>query len=350
MTVAASGGRRAVAEGPEGPAASAVLVRGDDPSLVAQAVHEVVAELVSDRDASMVVEEHTEQSSDATDVGVIVDALSTPPFLTDRRVVVVRDAGRISTPEAGRIAAALKDPVPGVVLVVAAGGGTIPAVLAKAVEQKGRVVDTKVANGRARAQWIAGRLHDAPVKLDPEAASRLGEHIGDDLGRLDGLFESLASAYGASATVTADELEPFLGTAGGVAPWDLTDALDSGDTAAALRALERLMTASGSAPLVVLATLHRHYGSMLRLDGSGATSSSEAAEILGAHEFVARKALEQSRRLGSDKIARAIMLIAEADLDLRGRTGLPDSTGLQVLVARLSRLSPGPKRSPARRR
>jgi len=343
--VAAAGGRKATA--PEG---AAVLVRGDDPSLVAQAVHEVVAELVSDRDAAMVVEEHTEQSGDASDVGVIVDALSTPPFLTDRRVVVVRDAGRISTSEAGRIAAALKDPVPGVVLVVAAGGGTIPAVLAKAVESKGRVVDTKVGTGRARTQWITARLHHAPVKLDSDAASRLGEHIGDDLGRLDGLFESLASAYGESATVTADELEPFLGSAGGVAPWDLTDALDSGDTAAALRALERLMIASGSAPLVVLATLHRHFGSMLRLDGSGATSSSEAAEILGAHEFVARKALEQSKRLGSEKIARAIMLIADADLDLRGRTGLPDATALQVLVARLSRLTPGPRRPAARHR
>ena len=106
----------------------------------------------------------------------------------------------------------------------------------------------------------------------------------------------------------------------------------------------------GERPSGVLATLHRHYGSMLRLDGSGATSSSEAAELLGAHEFVARKALEQSRRLGSEKIGRAIMLIAEADLDLRGRTGLPYAAVLQVLVARLSRLSTGTRRTPARHR
>jgi DNA polymerase-3 subunit delta len=90
---------------------------------------------------------------------------------------------------------------------------------------------------------------------------------------------------------------------------------------------------------------------MLRLDGLAATSASEAAEILEARsEFVAKKALEQSRRLGSEKIGRAIMLIAEADLDLRGRTGLTDAAVLQVLVARLSRLSPGIRRPPARRR
>ena len=149
----------------------------------------------------MVVEEHTEQSSDASDVGVIVDALSTPPFLTDRRVVVVRDAGRISTAEAGRIAAALKDPVPGVVLVVAAGGGTIAA----GAREGGRIQGPSGRHqgggtGERRTQWLAGRLHDAPVKLDAEAASRLGEHLGEDLGRLDGLLDSLASAYGESAS------------------------------------------------------------------------------------------------------------------------------------------------------
>jgi DNA polymerase-3 subunit delta len=329
----------------------AILVRGDDASLVAQAVRDVVAELVGDQDPGMVVEEHTELGTEIADVGVIVDALSTPPFLTDRRVVVVREAGRISSAEAGRIAAALADPVRGVVLVVATGGGTLATVLANAITKSGQVIDTKVGTGRARTQWLAGRLKDSPVKLDSEAAARLGEHLGEDLGRLDGLLDSLASAYGESARISFEDLEPFLGSAGGVAPWDLTDALDAGDSAGSLRALERLSMRSGSAPLVVLATLNRHYGAMLRLDGSGATSPSEAAALMGARsEFVAKKALEQSRRLGSERIGRAITILAQADLDLRGRTGLPEMAVLQVLVARLSRLAPAARRPVARRR
>ena len=53
-----------------------------------------------------------------------------------------------------------------------------------------------------------------------------------------------------------------------MAPWDLTDAIDAGDTAAALGALRRLFGAGGvpsrcrSWPI-----LHRHYQAMLRLDG-----------------------------------------------------------------------------------
>ena len=93
-----------------------------------------------------------------------------------------------------------------------------------------------------------------------------------------------------------------------------------------------------------MAVLHSHYRKMLQLDGSGVTSAEEAAEVLGMRSaFPAKKALAESRRLGIDRIARAIRLLAQADLDLRGATGLSGETVLEVLVARLSRLS-GPGR------
>jgi DNA polymerase-3 subunit delta len=88
-----------------------------------------------------------------------------------------------------------------------------------------------------------------------------------------------------------------------------------------------------------MSLLHRHYRQMLRLDGSGVTSPEEAAELLGLRSaYPAKKALAQSRRLGTARIARAINLLADADLDLRGVSALPGEVVLQVLVARLSRL------------
>jgi len=149
----------------------------------------------------------------------------------------------------------------------------------------------------------------------------------------------LAATYGPGAAIDSDQLEPFLGEAGRVAPWDLTDAVDAGRTADALVALGRLMGAGGSHPLVVLSILHRHYQAMLRLDGAGVTSGEQAAALLGLRSaFPAKKALEQGRRLGPARLGRAVTLLAAADLDVRGRSGLPDSTVLEVLVGRLSRL------------
>ncbi len=177
------------------------------------------------------------------------------------------------------------------------------------------------------------------MRLDGPATARLSEHLGGDMGRLEGLLDTLASAYGPGATVTLADLEPFLGEAGSLAPWDLTDAIDAGETATALSVLHRMLVAGDSHPLVVMAQLHRHFRQIMQLDGAEVTSPEQAAEVLGIRSaFPAKKALAQSRRLGTARIARAIQLLAEADLDLRGATALPGETVLEVLVARLSRL------------
>ena len=175
----------------------------------------------------------------------------------------------------------------------------------------------------------------------PPPTALLATHLGEDVGRLRSILELLTAAYGDGAKIGEDELLPFLGEAGGVAPWDLTDAIDRGDTAAALENVHRLV-ANGRHPLVILASLHNHYTRILRLEGSGAADEKAAAQMLGitGSTFPARKALSQARRLGHEPAARAITLLADADLALKGAIEWPDGLVLEVLVARLSRLAP----------
>ena len=253
---------------------------------MAQAAHALVEQLVDGGDPSMMVEEFGGPGVDQFDIGVVIDACTTPPFLVDRRVVVVREAGQIGAADAKRLAGYLADPLATTALVLVAGGGASTPTLTKAVGATGEVVDTSVGTGRARSQWLADHLKGGPVRLDGPAQARLAEHLGSDMGRLAGLLDTLAAAYGRGATVTAAELEPFLGEAGALAPWDLTDAIDAGKTAPALEVLHRMLSAGESHPLVILALLHKHYRQMLRLDGSGVTSPEQAADVLGHQECV----------------------------------------------------------------
>lgn len=315
-------------------------MRGDDPGLVGQAVHALTARLVGGGDPSLVVEEFGGPGIDQLDVGLVIDACTTPPFLVERRVVVVREAGQLTAPDAKRLVAYLGDPLVTTVLVLVGGGGTVPAALVKAVTATGEVVDTAVGTGKARSQWLAEHLRGGPVRLDGRATAVLSDHLGGDMGRLEGLLDTLASAYGRGAAVSAEDLGPFLGEAGTLAPWDLTDAVDAGETAKALTVLHRMLVAGDTHPLVVMSILHRHYRQLLRLDGAEVTSAEQAAEVLGIRSaFPAKKALAQSTRLGAARIASAIRMLAQADMDLRGMTDLPGEAVLEVLVARLSRLA-----------
>lgn len=320
------------------------LVDGDDPALVGHEVRRLIGELAGHQ-PDLAVEDFW---GDEVDMDAVVGACVTPPFLVERRVVVLRDAGRFTTDQLAPLLAYLDDPMPTTSLVVAAGAGRTPAKLVAAVKKVGRVVATGA--GRDTRGWIDGRIREAPLKVAPAARAAMAEHLGQDLGRLPTLIETLVAAHGEGASIGVDDLEPYLGEAGTVAPWDLTDAIDRGDAEAALRALHRLLEAGDRHPLVLLATVHRHAVSVVTLDGSGATSEAEAATVLGIEPgrstFPARKALATLRRWGTDGAARAIELVADADLDLRGESAWPPEAVLEVLVARLSRLAVTPRRPP----
>lgn len=329
-----------------------VFVKGEDPALVAEAVRAAVDDALAGDDRALAVEDFGGPASgaagDESAVAAVVDAARTPPFLTARRVIVVRDVGQWTADQLAPLIEYLGAPLDSTSMVLVAGGGQTSQRLLNAVKKAGRVIEAGAPTGRARQGWVADRLKAAPVRLDAAAASVLGAHLGEDLGRLPVIVDILVSAYGEGARIGVEQLEPFLGGAGSVAPWDLTDAIDAGDTAGALAALARLTGAGERHPLVVLASLHRHYAGMLRLDGAGIRSEQDAAAVLGMAPFPAKKAMLQANRLGSGGVARAIELLAAADLDLRGLKEWPDGLVLEVLVARLSRLV-GPRQRTARR-
>jgi len=317
------------------------LITGDDESLLLTAVSELVHRLVGDGDRSLMVDEF---DGEEYETRAVVDAAQTPPFLTESRVVVARGVGRFGAEELAPLVAYVADPLPSTELVLVAGGGRLAKSLVDAVKKNGGdVVDTvPPTRARERSGWFEDQVTAAGLRLDQQALNLLASWLGEDAGRVQGILETLESAYGDSRILKVADVEPFLGEAGGVPPWDLTDALDRGDTTKALLLLHRMMRAGDRHPLQVMAILHNHYTKLLTLDGADAGDEASVAAVLGIKPgFPARKALEQYRKLGNSGVVRAIGLLAQADLDLRGAKEWPDELVMEVLVARLSRLGSG---------
>jgi DNA polymerase-3 subunit delta len=338
------------------------LVKGADEVLLGDAVVELVRALVGDGDRSLMVEELDADGYDGDggfDVAPLVDAAQTPPFLTDRRVVVGRHAGVFTTKDSvAPLVAYLTDPLPStsLVLVWEKDGrpgkqgrlGAIPRSLSDAVKAAGgAVVDTSPGSGKAATTWVEDHLRDAGVRLDNAARAAVVAHCGDELNRLPGILSTLEGVYGTGAKLDLAQVQPYLGEAGAVAPWDLTDAIDAGDVSLALDRLHRMLSGGGRHPLQVMATLTNHYLRMLRLDDPTIRGEKAAAEVLGikGSTFPAKKALAGAQRLGSDRLADFAALLAEADLDLHGAKAWPSELVVEVLVARLA----GRSRAAARR-
>lgn len=332
------------------------LVRGDDPILRVDTLEALVAELLGDEDRTLAVEdlsvpgrgsEGEPGGSEARDavVAAAIQAAQSPPFMTGRRIVVLRDVGHLSAAEAAPLAASLVEHLPTTELILVAGGGKVPEVLARALRAAGA---REHGGGRDDvADVLSGAADAAGIALAPDAAAEIIRRIGDEAGRVPAIVALLAAAFGPGARLRAEDVAPYLGAAGGVAPYLLTNAIEQGDAAGALEVLHRLLSARGPQqpkpmhPLQVLGMLHNHFRRVARLDDAAVRTTDDAVAALGGRvkPFPARKAREQAQRLGTEGIREAYALLAQADLDLKGARALPAEAVLEVLVTRLAVLS-----------
>jgi DNA polymerase III subunit delta len=341
--------------------AVAYLVSGDDPVLRGEALDQLVAELVGDDDRELTVEELTvpgraapgEGESDAPSgaegreevVAAALNAAQSPPFMTGGRVVVLHEAGNLGKDDAQPLIGYLADPMETTAFVVVAGGGRLPKGLADALKAA-KAVAVGPATERT-GEVLARHLDDADVELRPDAAKLVTAHLGEDAGRVPQLVGLLASAFGAGATLDIADVEPYLGDAGSVPGYLLTNAIEAGDMAGALGTLRRMLTATGPGqsramhPLQVLGMLHGYFRRLLRVDDPDVRNPRDAVAALGGRvkEYPARKALDAARSLQAGGLRQAYDYLFAADLDLKGARAIPEDAVMEVLVARLAALS-----------
>lgn len=338
-----------------------VMVKGSDAGLRARALAEAVERLLGDDDHTLALSETTlpprrggegqEGGSEARHAALAaaLDGARTPPFGTERRVVVVRSDDGYLADEAEVIAGYLEDPEPTTVLVLEM-TGRVPAALSKAAKAAG-VEEVKTAGGRnPTAAVLAEQAQEAGLRLDESARDLVVQNLGEDAGRVPALVEILASAFGEGARLSSADVAPYLGAEGSVPVFELTKAVDAGDVPGALSILQRLTGAVGMHPLQVMAILHNHFRRILRLDDPSIRSEDDAVAALGGKvkAYPAKLAWQRAQSLGTEGIRRAFDLLADADVAIRGGSGMPQDAVIEVLVTRLAVLGRGARRSARR--
>ncbi len=331
---------------------SVQVFSGTDSVLLDQAVRAAIKEALGDQSPDFALAELTEpdyQADEHYSISTLVDAAQTPPMLSDRRVVVGHHLARFSTGDSVEpLVNYLANPLDTTHLILVWSRGPalnkrstgLPKKLSESLKAMKVTVTKTDVGGREADGYIDAKLRETGVNLDRGARRMLGEHLGDDVNRLGGILQSLAATYGDGTKLTADHIAPYLGGAGDVPPWELTDTIADGNIPSALRAARRMMHGGERHPLAILASLTTHYQRMASLDGAPVGGEKDAAAFLGVKgsTYPVKKAMQQARRMGPDHVKRAWGLIAQADIDLRGGTAADPEQVLEVLIARLARL------------
>jgi len=259
------------------------------------------------------------------ETGSILGSAKTPPFLSARRVVLVRGVDALSPLQQEELLAYLDDPSPTTCLVLNGARLDLRTRLAAALQKKGVVLRFDRLGAASMKDSLQEAARSRGKQISPEAIELLIALAGDDLRQSISGVEKATLFVGDREEIGPQDIEALVGETRTRSIFQLTDAIGARDLEAALRCLDSLLE-NGEEPLPMLGMLARQIRLLFRaktLHERGATSS-EIARTLGVPPRPAAALAEQGASLSWQQLAGAHQCLYRADLAIKtGRAGAP---------------------------
>jgi len=254
----------------------------------------------------------------------LLDALCTLPFMAERRLVIIKDADRLSKALSETIVDYLKAPSETTVLALSASKLSVATRLYKAV--------AAIAKGKGIVSAATLRMNELPtfiqrmaagfgLSLSLDAAAELLDRIGPTTLTLSTELRRLSAWAQAQKInqITVDIIREHVQRLTESKPWDLADALSRREGAECLKHIRRL---GSTKPTTLFAYCVSRLREMLSIKALGQhrnLSNQHIAEVLGRQEWQLRTAFAGARLYSSDELIEA--LIAAPSIEARMKSG-----------------------------
>jgi DNA polymerase III delta subunit len=194
-------------------------------------------------------------------VASLIAAARTLPMMSPRRIVMVLQADSLLMPKresegatraVEQLERLLKQPEPQTTLVIVAGALDKRSRIYKLLAREATVVECGVLADQADAErWLKNRVAAAGLEIAPAAARLLAQLCGPDVRRLRNDLDRLALYVLGRTAITVEDVREIAGPAALQDDWAMTNAMEAGDAAGALRQLA-LMFDAGAVPEKIL--------------------------------------------------------------------------------------------------
>jgi DNA polymerase-3 subunit delta len=260
----------------------------------------------------------------------VAAALNSLGLFGTGRLIVVQGVERWKKAEAEALDAYLADPVHGTVLALVVEEPPKDDALGKLVARRGgEVLVYDVPKPKDPSVWVRGEFTRLGAQATDDAARRLVEIAGDDIGHLEQEVEKLATWAGGEQ-IGPREVEELAVPVTEAPNWALSDAWGSRDVGEVLAACEAELE-KGVEPFLVAVRLGAQV-TLVRAVQSLAEEGLGAKEIAGRlkkHEFRIRKATGHAERYSRDELDAAIIRLAELDAALKGASRVSNELELE---------------------
>ncbi|MGD8452320.1 MAG: DNA polymerase III subunit delta [Phycisphaerae bacterium] len=218
----------------------AIVIYGDETHQKAVALERALDALLPpdvDRALALTVYEGTEnEEQGGPTFALVADDLSTLPLLTDRRVVVIRDADRFISASRERLERFFASPPPTGTLVLECRSFPRTTRLYKAIAAvDGKLIECKKLTGRGLVEFVMEEARARRKRMDYATAARICALVGQDQGMLAGEVEKLALYATDRPAITAKDVAELVGQSREEKVFAVMDAAAAGRAPEALR-------------------------------------------------------------------------------------------------------------------
>ena len=267
----------------------------------------------------------------------VMDDLATLPFLSERRVVLIREADRFVTACRGKLEKYLAAPAPTGTLILECRSFPKTTRLYKAVLAcRGQVHECKRLTGRALVGFVITQAEARGKRMDLTTANRLCDLIGQDQGALVAEVEKLSLYAGDRPSITVRDLSELVGQSREEKIFAVMDAAGTGRLSHALQLWQQVLATDPAAVFKCLggvAFVLRRWLSAQRMAAEGVPIRSIAPKAM-----MWGRERELQTILGRQPPARLQRLLASAaELDSQAKSGNRSiDTGVEALLIQVA--------------
>lgn len=269
------------------------------------------------------------------DTQTAVAAAEQLPMMSERRVVRIRDFGRLREAQEEILIAYLSNPSPASVVIFIADELDKRKKATKSLIERCTVVDFSPLKDAEAKSWVKSRLRELKTTADEQVISEIVRLVGTDVQTLFMEIDKLSSGAADTRRITLALVEELIGRSRELANWELTDHLLAGNRKKALETLHRLLEDEVE-PLMLLGLIASNYrklalGKQVLMHGG----VSEVFRYVSMPPFKRDAYIATLRRADEAKLNYGIQLISNVDLAIKTSQATP-RLQMELLVCELA--------------
>jgi len=339
-------------EKPDPPSPRVIVVEGEDESTRVTAVRELLASFTASFEGKIVSSTSNEllvEKFEGSELLLSALRAAATPSLTGQPRAIVVQCRTLDVTDAQRVfewisGAEVAERVPSPPAVVVICCERAPSQRARRIlEAAGaRIESVERLSYTDLPRFVIELAREAGLSLASDAAAYLAAVAGGDVNALKSAVAQLADAYPSGESknrLGLSDLERIFDPARHDPPWVLIQAVERGDVSTALMSLEGFLD-GGYHPLQVLAMLYTSCRRIAYLALAPVTHK----ELLASMKLppsVRSRISSLARRLGASGSKKLLVTLAQAELDMKGDSGLDPRIVLEKLVVEVCELLGG---------